>query len=58
MKRLIGLLALTALASCGADGEPVRPASNMTNPNAGGTVFASLAGVEPISLPAPSGRVT
>lgn len=30
MKRLIGLLALTALASCGADGEPVRPASNDT----------------------------
>ncbi|WP_160168862.1 hypothetical protein [Sulfitobacter mediterraneus] len=30
MKRLIGLLALTALASCGADGEPVRPAANDT----------------------------
>lgn len=28
MKRLIGLLALTALASCGADGEPVRPAAD------------------------------
>ena len=25
MKRLLGVLALAALAGCGADGEPIRP---------------------------------
>jgi len=56
MKQVIGLLLLATLAGCGADGEPVQPASNSKSLPSGGAAYASAFETDPASLQAPVGQ--